>query len=52
LSQRDIGTRVASSRESVNKQLQVWRDAGLVSLDHGYITLRQPERLRDLCEID
>jgi CRP/FNR family transcriptional regulator, cyclic AMP receptor protein len=52
LSQRDIGTRVGSSRESVNKQLQVWRDAGWVSLDHGYITLRQPQRLRRLCEAD
>jgi CRP/FNR family transcriptional regulator, cyclic AMP receptor protein len=52
LSQRDIGTRVASSRESVNKQLQAWRDAGLVSLDHGYITLRHPERLREMCQTD
>jgi len=52
LSQRDIGTRVASSRESVNKQLHVWRDAGWVSFDHGYITLRQPERFRRMCETD
>jgi CRP/FNR family transcriptional regulator, cyclic AMP receptor protein len=52
LSQRDIGTRVGSSRESVNKQLQVWRDAGWVSLDHGYITVRQPQQLRQLCETD
>jgi CRP-like cAMP-binding protein len=52
LSQRDIGTRVASTRESVNKQLQVWRDAGWVSLDHGYITLRRPEQFRRLCDIE
>ena len=52
LSQRDIGTRVASTRESVNKQLQVWRDAGWLSLDHGYITLRRPEQLRRLCDTD
>lgn len=52
LSQRDIGTRVASSRESVNKQLQAWRDAGLVSLDQGYITLRRPELLRQMCATD
>jgi CRP/FNR family cyclic AMP-dependent transcriptional regulator len=50
LSQRDIGTRVASSRETVNKQLQVWRDAGWLSLDHGYITLREPARFRDLSD--
>jgi CRP/FNR family transcriptional regulator, cyclic AMP receptor protein len=52
LSQRDIGTRVASSRESVNKQLRVWQDAGWLSLDHGYITLRQPARFRRLIDID
>lgn len=46
LSQRDIGTRVASSRESVNKQLHVWRDAGWLSLDHGYITLHDLNQLR------
>jgi CRP-like cAMP-binding protein len=52
LSQRDIGTRIASTRESVNKQLQVWRDAGWLSLDRGYITLCEPERLRGMCETD
>jgi CRP/FNR family cyclic AMP-dependent transcriptional regulator len=45
LSQHDIGTRVASSRESVNKQLHIWRDAGWLSLDRGYIILRQPDQL-------
>ena len=48
LSQRDIGSRVASSRESVNKQLHLWQDKGWLSLDYGYITLRQPEQFRDL----
>jgi len=52
LSQRDIGTRVGSSRESVNKQLQVWRDAGWLSIEHGYITLRQPERFKELGDTD
>ena len=52
LSQRDIGTRVASTRESVNKQLQVWRDAGWLSLNQGYITLRRTEPLRRLCQTD
>jgi CRP/FNR family cyclic AMP-dependent transcriptional regulator len=50
LSQRDIGTRVASSRESVNKQLHVWRDAGWLSLDGGYITLRDPNQFRRLSD--
>jgi CRP/FNR family cyclic AMP-dependent transcriptional regulator len=52
LSQRDIGTRVASSRESVNKQLHVWQDAGWLSLDHGYITLREPNRFGGLSDLD
>jgi CRP/FNR family cyclic AMP-dependent transcriptional regulator len=50
LSQRDIGTRVASSRESVNKQLHQWLDAGWLSLDQGYITLRDPEQFRELSD--
>ena len=50
LSQRDIATRVASSRESVNKQLRVWQDAGWLSLDHGYITLREPDQFRRLSD--
>src|SRR5208337_3529910 len=36
LSQRDLSTLVASSRESVNKQLRHWRDDGVVSMDGGY----------------
>jgi CRP-like cAMP-binding protein len=51
LSQRDIGTRVASSRESVNKQLHAWQDAGWLSLHHGYITLKQPDHLRSLSDM-
>lgn len=50
LSQRDIGTRVASSRESVNKQLHVWQDAGWLLIDQGYITLRQPDQFRALSD--
>jgi CRP-like cAMP-binding protein len=52
LSQRDLGTRVASSRESVNKQLGAWRDDGLLHLDHGYITLLQPDRFKRLLAED
>jgi len=35
LSQRDLATLVASSRESVNKQLRTWRDGGTVDLRDG-----------------
>jgi CRP-like cAMP-binding protein len=48
LSQRDLSTLVASSRESINKQLRVWRDTGVVDMDSGYIVLRRPEELERL----
>lgn len=50
MSQRDLSNRVASSRESVNKQLRVWRDDGVVDLDGGYLILLRPEELRALVE--
>jgi len=48
LSQRDLSTLVASSRESVNKQLRVWREDGVVTLDEGYLVLRRPAELQEL----
>ncbi len=50
LSQRDLANLVASTRESVNKQLRVWRTAGSVSLEGRYISLRRPGDLRALYE--
>ena len=50
LSQRDISTLVASSRESVNKQLKVWREGGVLDMDSGYLVLRRPEQLRGLAD--
>lgn len=48
LSQQDIGNSIATSRESVNKQLQLWRREGLLTVDQGYITLLQPAVLNRL----
>jgi CRP/FNR family transcriptional regulator, cyclic AMP receptor protein len=50
LSQRDLATLVASTRESVNKQLRIWREDGVVDLDAGYVVLRRPTELRALVE--
>ncbi len=50
LSQRDLSTLVASSRESVNKQLRVWRESGLVEMRDGHLLLRDVEALRGLFE--
>lgn len=48
MSQRDISTLVASTRESVNKQLQLWRRSGVLQLDGGYIVLCRSSDLRAL----
>ena len=48
LSQRDLSTLVAASRESVNKQLRHWRDDGVVSMDRGYLVLRRVGELEAL----
>ncbi len=50
LSQRDLSNLVASSRESVNKQLAVWRREGVVDLDAGYMILRRPRALQSLLD--
>lgn len=46
LSQNDLSRLVASSRESVNKQMRAWEDEGLVGKDGGLIVLRRPEDLK------
>jgi len=48
LSQRDLSTLVASSRESVNKQLRIWREDGVVLFDAGYLVLCRPAELQAL----
>lgn len=50
LSQRDLSNLVASSRESVNKQLAVWRRESVVDLAAGYLILRRPVALQSLLD--
>ncbi len=45
LSQRDLATLVASSRETVNKQLRGWREAGVVDQAAGYLVVRNAAAL-------
>ncbi len=40
LSQRDMSNLVAATRESVNKQFKVWRDAEIIGTDGGHIVIR------------
>ncbi len=48
LSQRDLATLVASSRESVNKQLRAWREQGVVQQDAGYLVVTNTAALERL----
>jgi len=48
LSQRDLSSLVASTRESINKQLRIWRQAGTIDLVDNHIVLLQPQNLRAL----
>jgi CRP/FNR family cyclic AMP-dependent transcriptional regulator len=51
LSQRDLSNLVASSRESVNKQLRSWRESGVLDLEGGLIILRRPAELERLTDV-
>ena len=48
LSQQELGNIVGSSRESVNRQLQLWHKAGLVELAKGTIMIRDQVALERL----
>jgi CRP/FNR family cyclic AMP-dependent transcriptional regulator len=48
LSQQELGNIVGGSRESVNKQLQVWQKAGLLTLAKGSITIRDLAAIEQL----
>jgi CRP/FNR family transcriptional regulator, cyclic AMP receptor protein len=48
LSQRELGNIVGSSRESINKQFQIWHRAGLIELAKGAIVIRDAEAIRQL----
>jgi CRP/FNR family cyclic AMP-dependent transcriptional regulator len=46
LSQQEIGELVGATRESANKQIKAWEQAGLVSQRAGYIVIHDLDRLR------
>lgn len=48
LSQEELGHLIATSRESVNKQLHAWQADGLIELARGYIVIRD---INTLCTI-
>jgi CRP/FNR family transcriptional regulator, cyclic AMP receptor protein len=48
LSQQDLGRMVGAGREAINKQLGLWRSAGIVDTARGLIVIRNDEALRAL----
>lgn len=48
LSQEEWGDLVGATRESINKQVRQWVDAGVVRVDKGYIVIQQPGELQKL----
>ena len=46
LSQQEIGELVSATRESANKQLKVWEQAGLLSHQAGHLAVHDVQRLR------
>jgi CRP/FNR family transcriptional regulator, cyclic AMP receptor protein len=48
LSQHDLGSMIGVSRETTNKQLAIWRSAGIVETAPRAIIIRNSEALREL----
>src|SRR5215211_1247514 len=46
ITQKALGQTVGLSRESINKHLQAWRQAGLIAIDKGSCVILEPELLR------
>ncbi|HZT52277.1 MAG TPA: Crp/Fnr family transcriptional regulator [Stellaceae bacterium] len=46
ISQRELGSMVGLSRESINKQLSAWQHDGMIKVEQGSITILDPRALR------
>ena len=50
ISQQDLSTLVAASREAVNRQLQTWREAGILGTEGGLHLIRHAAQLAAFAE--
>jgi CRP-like cAMP-binding protein len=50
ISQRVLGELIGGSREGVNKQLQEWKRAGIITIEKGSIVIRDREALMDFVQ--
>ena len=48
LSQQELGNLMGTTRESINKQMRKWTEAGIVQVDHGYVVILRPVELEKL----
>ena len=48
LSQEEWGDLVGTTRESINKQMRKWTEAGVVRIDDGYVVILNPAELEKL----
>jgi CRP/FNR family transcriptional regulator, cyclic AMP receptor protein len=48
LSQRELGTMIGGTRESVNRCLREWQRRGFIQLEEGWIILRNPVALEEI----
>ena len=52
LSQRELGNMVGLTRESMNKQLGVWRGGEILTFADGRITIHDMEALTEISEAE
>jgi len=51
LSQQELGNLVGTTRESINKQIKVWEEQGLIERARGFITLVKRDELEARAEL-
>jgi len=51
LSQSELARMIAASRESVNRQLSLWQNRGIVELRDGWIVLTRPDELEVISQL-
>ncbi len=51
MTQKNFGSLLGASRESVNKQLHAWQSEGLLTIGRGFVVLARPEDLSRVVEI-
>jgi len=52
LSQQQMGSLIGISRESINKYIVDWTRSGVLSVDHGFITITDREALESLSDAE